>query len=432
MRMHQFVLSTSAVAMGLGTTAGCTVILGLNNDYQEASNTGGGDSDATTTGSVNQTGHGGSTAMSSVSNASSNVTTTGGGGGTSTSGIGGSVGMGGAEATASASGSGGAGGGPLCITGTTRSCYTGPSGTQDKGACKSGTQTCVNNIWDNCKNEVTPNPFEVCNGIDDDCNGAIDDGNPGGGQVCSTGKLGVCSAGTTMCMSSAVTCKQNIQPSNEQCDDLDNDCNGIKDDGIVGSSCDTGQLGVCASGHQLCDNGFMFCEADNNPILEIQCNQLDDDCDGVVDECFVAGTNVYMADGSQRSIEQVRVGDWVVGYDLSTGSILVAPVVHTFIHPLHAQSRPIVRINESLRATTNHPFYANERWIKAEALTLGDSLLLLENSDGVNLGIRQVAVSSLIAESERETTYNIEVAGVHNYFAGGVLVHNKMVCPSRP
>jgi intein/homing endonuclease len=40
------------------------------------------------------------------------------------------------------------------------------------------------------------------------------------------------------------------------------------------------------------------------------------------------------------------------------------------------------------------------------------------------------AISSLRFEDERATTYNIEVEGLHDYFAGGVLVHNKQeTCP---
>mgnify|MGYP003331251583 CR=1 FL=1 len=40
-------------------------------------------------------------------------------------------------------------------------------------------------------------PIERCNGLDDDCDGVVDNGNPGGNQACNTGQLGVCAAGTT-------------------------------------------------------------------------------------------------------------------------------------------------------------------------------------------------------------------------------------------
>jgi hypothetical protein len=81
-----------------------------------------------------------------------------------------------------------------CTPGQTRPCYTGPPGTQDVGVCRSGTQTCVAvDTWGACSGEVTPSP-ETCNGLDDDCDGIIDDGFDLG-QLCSCGGQ----IGTTVC-----------------------------------------------------------------------------------------------------------------------------------------------------------------------------------------------------------------------------------------
>ena len=44
------------------------------------------------------------------------------------------------------------------------------------------------------------NPIaEVCNGLDDDCNGTSDENNPGGNVACDTGLLGLCQPGATSC-----------------------------------------------------------------------------------------------------------------------------------------------------------------------------------------------------------------------------------------
>lgn len=71
------------------------------------------------------------------------------------------------------------GGVTTCVpNATTQSCYTGPAGTQDVGACKSGTQTCVGALGD-CEGQVLPAAQENCfNDEDDDCDGVVNNGCP--------------------------------------------------------------------------------------------------------------------------------------------------------------------------------------------------------------------------------------------------------------
>ena len=74
--------------------------------------------------------------------------------------------------------------------------------------------------------------LEICNGRDDDCDNRIDEGNPGGGLSCSTGKLGICAAGTTTCNFGNVICAQNLGSIGEICsNNLDDDCDGTVNDG---------------------------------------------------------------------------------------------------------------------------------------------------------------------------------------------------------
>jgi MYXO-CTERM domain-containing protein len=67
----------------------------------------------------------------------------------------------------------------------------------------------------------------------------------GGGVPCQTNKQGVCANGITQCVVGGTpTCKPTIQPTPEKCDNLDNDCNGMVDDGP----------GLCP-GNQVCVQG---------------------------------------------------------------------------------------------------------------------------------------------------------------------------------
>lgn len=64
-----------------------------------------------------------------------------------------------------------------CTPGQTKPCYDGLTGTNGTGACRNGLQTCTSQgVWGStCVGEVTP-ATETCNGIDDNCNGQIDEG----------------------------------------------------------------------------------------------------------------------------------------------------------------------------------------------------------------------------------------------------------------
>ncbi|NUO52801.1 MAG: hypothetical protein HOV80_28480 [Polyangiaceae bacterium] len=174
-------------------------------------------------------------------------------------------------------------GGCACSAGQTQSCYSGAPSTQGVGQCIGGVQTCVGNSWGACQAEVTPQP-EKCNGLDDDCNGAADD-IPGVGELCNTGFPGVCADGIVGCIDDGIGCVPISSPTAEVCDGLDNDCNGLPDDGDPqgGGMCNTGLPGLCAGGTSHCFNGSLSCVPNQAAQTEL-CNGADDDCDGTIDD----------------------------------------------------------------------------------------------------------------------------------------------------
>ena len=142
---------------------------------------------------------------------------------------------------------------------------------------------------DDTETGVNPGVGEICDaaGVDENCDGVV---NPDTLCTCDVGEApracalpGVCAMGTEMCVG-GMWDECSIGPTAETCDGLDNDCNGVVDDGFLCSDGETEPCVICGQpGERSCRagcGGFGACEARE------ECNDCDDDSDGVIDEGF--------------------------------------------------------------------------------------------------------------------------------------------------
>jgi hypothetical protein len=173
-----------------------------------------------------------------------------------------------------------------CTNGTLRSCG------DDRGECRSVSQTCMSGAWPRpCADEpgVVGPSTERCDGArDEDCDGAVDEGcscTDGATRPCGTGAC----AGMQVCASGAWMACDGAAPGPEICNTVDEDCDGVDDasDADVvglGAACGT-TVGVCEPGIQSCAAGALQCGGPGymGPLTET-CNHLDDDCDGDLDD----------------------------------------------------------------------------------------------------------------------------------------------------
>jgi Repeat of unknown function (DUF5648)/Putative metal-binding motif len=116
-----------------------------------------------------------------------------------------------------------------------------------------------------------PPGSEICNGLDDDGDGMVDEDQPM--QTCGVGS---CEVTEPSCMGGAPQECTPALPGGEVCNGLDDDCNGTADD--VQGTCSTS----CGEGTLACMGTAETCDAP--PPQPESCNLVDDDCNGSFDD----------------------------------------------------------------------------------------------------------------------------------------------------
>ncbi len=123
-----------------------------------------------------------------------------------------------------------------CEPGATAACYSGPDGTENIGPCVGGMRTCQpGGTWGPCQGEITPVSEDCSNAIDDDCNGVVDDEADGDGDGWTNCQGDCCDAAGTGCASPELVNPGAFEAAGNEVDD---DCDGIVDNPLA--ACDNG------------------------------------------------------------------------------------------------------------------------------------------------------------------------------------------------
>ena len=122
---------------------------------------------------------------------------------------------------------------------------------------------CLDVDCDDANSTIHPNATELCNGVDDDCSGGVDEGFDYDGD------------GFTSCNGDCFDGNAAISPdAPELCDSVDNDCDGGVDEGFDADG----------DAWTTCGGDCNDSNASVHPGLTDGCNGVDDDCDGATDE----------------------------------------------------------------------------------------------------------------------------------------------------
>ncbi|MFG2986981.1 ricin-type beta-trefoil lectin domain protein [Streptomyces sp. NPDC048258] len=141
---------------------------------------------------------------------------------------------------------------------------------------------------------------------------------------------------------------------------------------------------------------------------------------------FLPGTEVLLADGSSKKIEDIEAGDVVLTTDPETGESYTKTVVDTIQTEDDKDFTELTVATEdgpsSIIATDTHPFWIPElnEWIEAGDLQVGTRL---RTSAG-----NHVEIVALNRYTKRQRTHDLTIDEIHTYYvlagATPVLVHN--------
>ncbi len=135
-------------------------------------------------------------------------------------------------------------------------------------------------------------PHDPCDGFDNDQDGTIDEDFVSSALVCGQGP---CRAtGSTACEAGVVvnhcTPGDPLAPNDVTCDNVDDDCDGTLDEDYGSTPTNCGIGGCARTGAITCVNGSVSntCVPGTPAAADLVCNALDEDCDGQTDEDYVS------------------------------------------------------------------------------------------------------------------------------------------------
>lgn len=166
---------------------------------------------------------------------------------------------------------------------------------ENRGLCEPGVRRCIEGRYQGACDGLVSARDEVCgNELDEDCDGIANTcGECTGPAACDTGRDGICSVGSAPCVEGVVGfCESVNRPQDEMCNGLDDDCDGTVDNGVLipffrdadgdGVGTDDDRVMACDPPEEYVAMGG-DCDDENDarrPGLVEVCDGVDQDCSG--------------------------------------------------------------------------------------------------------------------------------------------------------
>ncbi len=146
-----------------------------------------------------------------------------------------------------------------------------------------------NNDCNDTEHNTNPDAQEICDGIDNNCNGKIDtEDNTLEDAPLADNQNGICNGSKKICNNEWInpdyTTLNSYELNDESCNSIDNNCNGETDEGYIITNISCG-IGECSNTGRLeCQNGQEIDTCTPNQPSEEVCDGIDNNCNGEIDE----------------------------------------------------------------------------------------------------------------------------------------------------
>ena len=169
--------------------------------------------------------------------------------------------------------------------------------------CGDGTQTCGEGKWSKCSSPE-PQP-EICDNIDNNCNGQVDE------NVIQECRLDECGTGYQHCSAGQWgICEGESVSTDEICNNIDDDCDGKTDEDSNNQNLTQNCNTPCGEGTQTCSNGnWGSCQTGLSPDCQYPGEQESTSCSsepGLLGIC--AGTKVRTC--KEDNVKGCTWGEW--------------------------------------------------------------------------------------------------------------------------
>ncbi len=144
---------------------------------------------------------------------------------------------------------------------------------------------------------------------------------------------------------------------------------------------------------------------------------------GDPNQCQPSGTKVLMADKTEKPIEDIRIGDYIISYNIECDDFVIRRIQNVVSRLVEEDLISITSNKITSTYTSNHKTYANH---DGELFELSAEYLI----KGMKVGhytdnrLTWLPIDDITHIPYKEKVYSLDVDIDHNYVADGILTHN--------